>query len=49
MLTDEFKSKVSLDVNIIRDIAQYIAETTNIKNELIFDMANAIYLKRWKV
>ena len=45
MLSDEHKQIVSCDVEVIRNIAQHISETTNIKNFLIYDIANVIYLK----
>lgn len=44
-LTENQKHRIDNEVERLRDITQYIRETTNVKDELLFDMANVIYLK----
>ncbi len=44
-LTEEQKYNIDREVEEVRDITEYIRENTNIKDELVFNLAYTIYLK----
>lgn len=44
-LTDNQKEIIAREVEEIRDIGEWILTNTNIREELIPDMANAIYMR----
>ncbi len=45
MLSEELQNKISYNVERIRDIGEFIQQNTNVRKELIPNMANIIFLK----